>query len=257
MSEKLHIAFAAGSGIATVLPEIKNVLAADPSARVLLFYSNDTLAQVPLLEELQALKNQHLGRLSLNFFFSSDPQEVELFNGALNAEKVRALAGAFFDPAQVHEFLVGGLDGAAGEVVGALNGLGVPGQKIRGRKDDVPLPTAGTLTPSSSPASGGGEETRTEEDTEVTVIMDGRRRSFVMNRAVGDSVLNAAEEAGFDLPFSCRAGVCSTCRTKVVKGAVEMLQNYALEPWELEQGYVLACQSYPTTPELELDYDDK
>jgi ring-1,2-phenylacetyl-CoA epoxidase subunit PaaE len=86
--------------------------------------------------------------------------------------------------------------------------------------------------------------------------MDGRRRTFTMAMNA-DTVLDAATRAGIDLPFSCRAGVCSTCRTKVVSGEVEMAQNYALEDWELEQGYVLACQSRVKTPNLELDYDEK
>ena len=86
--------------------------------------------------------------------------------------------------------------------------------------------------------------------------MDGRRRSFTM-RMNGDSVLDGAARAGLELPFSCRAGVCSTCRTKVVRGKVVMQQNYALEDWELEQGYVLACQSQVKTPVLELDYDER
>jgi ring-1,2-phenylacetyl-CoA epoxidase subunit PaaE len=86
--------------------------------------------------------------------------------------------------------------------------------------------------------------------------MDGRRRSFTM-RMNDEVVLDAAARAGLELPFSCRAGVCSTCRTKVVKGEVEMTQNYALEEWEVEQGYVLACQSHAKTPVLELDYDEK
>jgi ring-1,2-phenylacetyl-CoA epoxidase subunit PaaE len=92
--------------------------------------------------------------------------------------------------------------------------------------------------------------------TTVTVLMDGRRRSFEMEPE-NETVLEAAERAGLDLPFSCRAGVCSTCRTKVVKGAVEMAQNYALEPWEVEAGFVLACQSRPTTPQLEVSYDER
>jgi ring-1,2-phenylacetyl-CoA epoxidase subunit PaaE len=94
------------------------------------------------------------------------------------------------------------------------------------------------------------------DSAEVTILMDGRRRSFVM-RMNDESVLDAATRAGLELPFSCRAGVCSTCRTKVVRGEVEMAQNYALEEWEVEQGYVLACQSRVTTPVLELDYDEK
>ena len=92
--------------------------------------------------------------------------------------------------------------------------------------------------------------------TEVLVLMDGRRRSFTM-KMDEETVLDAAARAGVELPFSCRAGVCSTCRTKVVRGEVDMAQNYALEDWELEQGYVLACQSRAKTPLLELDYDEK
>jgi ring-1,2-phenylacetyl-CoA epoxidase subunit PaaE len=94
------------------------------------------------------------------------------------------------------------------------------------------------------------------DQAEVTVLMDGRRRSFGM-KMHDETVLDAAARAGVELPFSCRAGVCSTCRTKVVRGAVDMIQNYALEEWELEQGYVLACQSRVTTPALELDYDER
>jgi ring-1,2-phenylacetyl-CoA epoxidase subunit PaaE len=94
------------------------------------------------------------------------------------------------------------------------------------------------------------------DESEVTILMDGRRRTFTM-RMNDEVVLDAAMRAGLELPFSCRAGVCSTCRTKVVKGEVEMAQNYALEDWEVEQGYVLACQSCVKTPALELDYDAK
>jgi ring-1,2-phenylacetyl-CoA epoxidase subunit PaaE len=93
-------------------------------------------------------------------------------------------------------------------------------------------------------------------EAQVTILMDGRRRAFTM-KAEGETVLDGAARAGIELPFSCRAGVCSTCRTKVVQGAVTMTQNYALEDWELEQGYVLACQSHIKSAPLELDYDEK
>jgi ring-1,2-phenylacetyl-CoA epoxidase subunit PaaE len=108
---------------------------------------------------------------------------------------------------------------------------------------DQPVPVA----PSAVPAT---------DSAEVTVLMDGRRRTFTLQMN-HDTILDAAERSGLALPFSCRAGVCSTCRTKVVSGEVEMAQNYALEDWELEQGYVLACQSRVKTPTLELDYDEK
>jgi ring-1,2-phenylacetyl-CoA epoxidase subunit PaaE len=91
---------------------------------------------------------------------------------------------------------------------------------------------------------------------EITVRMDGRRRSFIMPLSGEDSILDAAGAAGFELPYSCRAGVCSTCRTKVVRGKVAMVQNYALEDWEVEAGFVLCCQSRPLTPEIEITYDE-
>jgi ring-1,2-phenylacetyl-CoA epoxidase subunit PaaE len=111
-----------------------------------------------------------------------------------------------------------------------------------------PAPPAEVSAPAAAaPASG---------EVEVSVLMDGRRRSFTM-RLESETVLDGAARAGIELPFSCRAGVCSTCRTKVVRGTVSMAQNYALEDWELEQGYVLACQSHVQQGPLELDYDER
>jgi ring-1,2-phenylacetyl-CoA epoxidase subunit PaaE len=111
----------------------------------------------------------------------------------------------------------------------------------------APIPRPGASS-SAAGADGGVAE--------VTVHMDGRRRSFTMRRGE-ETVLDAAARAGIELPFSCRAGVCSTCRTKVLSGEVEMAQNYALEEGELEQGYVLACQSHVKSATLELDYDER
>jgi ring-1,2-phenylacetyl-CoA epoxidase subunit PaaE len=126
--------------------------------------------------------------------------------------------------------------------------------------------SAAAAASAASPASGGpvrsdppaqsAKPTLAADESEVTILMDGRRRTFTM-RMNDEVVLDAAMRCGLELPFSCRAGVCSTCRTKVVKGEVEMAQNYALEEWEVEQGYVLACQSRVKTPVLELDYDEK
>lgn len=260
---KTHVALVAGAGITTALPQIKDILAQDPVARVLLFYGNRTTAEVEALEQLQALKDLHLNRLSLYFLFSGDPQEVELLNGELDGSKVRELAQQLFEPAGVDEFLLAGPNGSVVEFADTLKALGVAPVRLRGREDQ-PLslsslpkqPPGPSMQPAPIRLESAGQTDSAVDLTQVTVIMDGRRRSFPMARD-GSTVLDAAEQAGLDLPFSCRAGVCSTCRTKVVKGSVDMLQNYALEPWEVEQGYVLACQSQPTCAELELDYDDK
>jgi ring-1,2-phenylacetyl-CoA epoxidase subunit PaaE len=253
------VAFAAGCGITPALSIVRTILATSPASRVTLFYGNRTTSRIMLLEELQALKDQFVGQLSLQFIFSGEPQDVELFNGRIDATKVKELARVLFDANAVDEFFVCGPGDMNEQVGAALQALGVAAERIHSERFTVtgaptPLP-AGALSATPAPVALTEVEA-TAGVTTVSVLMDGRRRSFDMERD-GETVLEAAERAGFDLPFSCRAGVCSTCRTKVVKGAVEMAQNYALEPWEVEAGFVLACQSRPTTPQLEVSYDER
>jgi ring-1,2-phenylacetyl-CoA epoxidase subunit PaaE len=253
----LFVAFAAGCGITPVLSIVRTLLTRG-AARVLLFYGNSGTARAMCLEELLSLKDRYLERLALHFVMSREPQEAELYNGRIDAARVRQLAATLFRPAEVTEYFVCGPGDMIEQVSSTLRSLGVDAARIHaehftiataaeaqtGAAESRPVPSP----PAASPAAADGAE--------VTVILDGRRRSFSMK--LGDeTVLDAAERAGIELPFSCRAGVCSTCRTKVVSGAVEMAQNYALEDWEVEQGYVLACQSRAKTPTLELDYDEK
>ena len=246
---KTYAAFSAGCGITPVLSIAKTVLAAEPHSRFFLFYGNRDTARIMFLEELLALKDVHLARLSLNFLFTREPQEVELLNGRLDGDKVRQLAGALFEPRDIDEYFLCGPADMIDNVSTALAGLDVGAEHIHSERFAV-------TERASAAQAGATRVAREEESTSVTIVLDGRRRAFSMPKA-GETVLEAAERAGLDLPFSCRAGVCSTCRTKVVKGAVEMAQNYALEPWEVEAGFILACQSRPTAPELELDYDQR
>jgi ring-1,2-phenylacetyl-CoA epoxidase subunit PaaE len=261
-----YVAFAAGCGITPVLA-IARALLAQRGTRVILFYGNTGSSRTMCLEELLALKDRHLGRLSLHFVMSREPQEVALYNGRIDAARVREFAATLFRAPQVTEFFVCGPGDMIEQVGSTLRSLGVASARIHAEHFTV-APAAGAAAeappalPGGGPAAGTLPESRPAaapapaDLAEVTVLMDGRRRSFTMARG-GETVLEAAARAGVELPFSCRAGVCSTCRTKVVRGAVEMAQNYALEDWELEQGYVLACQSRVTTPTLELDYDEK
>ncbi|HJS91672.1 MAG TPA: 2Fe-2S iron-sulfur cluster-binding protein, partial [Steroidobacteraceae bacterium] len=225
-------------------------------------------ARAMCLEELLALKDRHLDRLSLHFLMSREPQEVALYNGRLDDEHVRQLASSFFAPAEVAEYFVCGPGDMIDSVSQTLRALGVGSERIRAEHFTVATTAGEAATPANSAAVRSGERPETSaggapaavtadaDMAEVTVIMDGRRRSFTM-RMNAESVLDGAAKAGLELPFSCRAGVCSTCRTKVLQGEVAMTQNYALEDWELEQGYVLACQSKVKTPVLELDYDER
>src|SRR6185437_8812617 len=270
------VAFAAGCGITPIVSIARHWLEAGRAGRVILFYGNRSTARAMCLEELLALKDRHLERLSLHFLMSREPQEAAVYNGRLDDEHVRQLASAFFTPAEIAEYFICGPGDMIDTISHALRALGVSSDRIRAEHFTVATTAGDAATQAGQPpaprsgeppepSSAGAAATLSvkkpavaaESDVaEVTVIMDGRRRSFTM-RMNGESVLDGAARAGLDLPFSCRAGVCSTCRTKVVQGEVVMDQNYALEDWELEQGYVLACQSKVKTPVLELDYDER
>jgi ring-1,2-phenylacetyl-CoA epoxidase subunit PaaE len=250
------VAFAAGCGITPVISIARSWLESGPTGRVILFYGNRTMARAMCVEELLALKDRYVDRLSLHFLMSREPQEAEIYNGKLDAEHIRQLAASFLAPGEVDEYFVCGPGDMIDTVSHTLRELGVPSDRVRAEHftvattaDDA-AEVAAEKAPADAPATGAAPGI-----AEITIIMDGRRRSFTMPMN-GETVLDAAAKAGLDLPFSCRAGVCSTCRTKVVRGEVAMDQNYALEEWELEQGYVLACQSRVKTPVLELDYDE-
>jgi ring-1,2-phenylacetyl-CoA epoxidase subunit PaaE len=322
-SVRTYVGFASGCGITPVLSVAKAILQADPTNRFILFYGNSSTGRVMCLEELLSLKDSYLDRLALHFVMSREPQEVELYNGRVDAVRVRELARMLFKPDQVAEYFVCGPGDMIEQVSGALRELNVSAERIHGEHftvatdhpgsisvaapapadadigsvgarigadaATVAAPSAERATVAAAATSSAGRAAAARlsaapaavaalatasalrstdlaaatlskapatDSAEVTVVMDGRRRIFMM-RMNDDTVLDAATRAGLELPFSCRAGVCSTCRTKVVSGEVEMAQNYALEDWELEQGYVLACQSRVKTPTLELDYDEK
>jgi ring-1,2-phenylacetyl-CoA epoxidase subunit PaaE len=244
---RYYVAFAAGSGIAGILSILSSVLETEPRSRCVLFYGNRDTGRIMFLEELLALKDLFLGRFALHFVHSRESQEIELLNGRLSADKVRQFAGRLFDPGLIDEAFLCGPGDMIEAIHGVLVGSGVPASRIHSEHytvESAPRP----LRP--------GPERESAREAEVTVLIDGRRRTFRMPMQ-GENIVDAAAHAGIDLPFACKGGVCSTCRTRVVQGAVEMAQNYALEPEEVASGWVLACQSQPTTAMLELDYDTR
>jgi ring-1,2-phenylacetyl-CoA epoxidase subunit PaaE len=248
-----YVAFAAGCGITPILSVIRTLLAG--GARVLLFYGNSGTSRAMCLEELLALKNRYLGQLALHFVMSREPQEVELYNGRLDAPRVRQFAARLFEPAQVREFFLCGPGDMIETLSATLRALGVEASRIHAEHFTLAT-TAGESASTQAEPRAAPSAPASAGVAEVSILMDGRRRSFTM-RLADETLLEGAARAGIELPFSCRAGVCSTCRTKVVRGKVSMIQNYALEDWELEQGYVLACQSHVKSASLELDYDEK
>jgi ring-1,2-phenylacetyl-CoA epoxidase subunit PaaE len=242
-----YAAFAAGSGITPVLSIAATALERDPDSRFQLFYGNTSTARAMFLDEVLALKDRFLPRFTACFVMSREPQDVEWFNGRLDAAKVRAFARHGFAATAVDEFFICGPGDMAAGIQAALAELGAGG---RVHVEHFVAAAAAAPARAEKPAAAAGAAGAT-----VTVVMDGRRRKFTMPMA-GEPILDAAGRAGLDLPFSCRAGVCSTCRARLVRGSAEMEHNVALEDWEVEAGYILCCQARPTSAELEISYDE-
>ena len=266
VSRRHCVGFAAGSGISPVLGIAVSLLEAEPASRFQLYYGNTGIARAMFLEEIMGLKDRYLTRFSVHFVMSREPQELDVFNGRLDAAKVRELARGSFDPAVVDEYFLCGPGTMIEDIRTELARLGARG-RIHAEyftppgdtAEDVTRVPAETSVPraATQPAQAPGTTRGTGAAglATVTVVMDGRRRSFAVT-AADEYVLDAAAAAGIDLPFSCRAGVCSTCRAKLKRGTVSLDNNVALEDWELEAGYILCCQARPTSPELEITYDE-
>ncbi|HEX4151968.1 MAG TPA: 2Fe-2S iron-sulfur cluster-binding protein [Steroidobacteraceae bacterium] len=254
-----YVAFASGSGITPVLSLAADILAREPRSRFTLFYGNRNTARSMFLEETLALKNRYIGRFSVYFVMSREPQHTELMNGRIDAAKVEALALEMPGIASADEYFICGPGGMVDEV----------GAAVRRLNAAAPIRFERFAAAGRAPGANGALETNRAPEAvrapeadgrdvlaTISVLMDGRRRSFFM--APSDaSVLDAAERAGLELPFSCRSGICATCRAKILAGKADMMHNIALQPWELDAGFVLCCQARPTTPALELSYDEK
>ncbi len=234
---------AAGSGITPMMSIAKALLEGTSTGEVTLVYGNRDLTHIMFREELDALKDRFLGRLSVIHVLSREPQEIDLANGRIDGEKVRLLAERGLIEREAEVYLCGP-GGMIKSVEGALAELGVPRERIH---HELFTPEGGFVLPKT-------RKPTTTEGVPVEVMLDGTRRRF---SAKGDSetVLEAASRAGLELPYSCAGGMCCTCRAKVVEGRAEMDANYSLEPWELEAGFTLACQARVKDGPLVLDFD--
>lgn len=244
---RIHVGFAAGSGITPILSIVRGVLAREPLSRFFLFYGNRSGGEMLFREQLEELKDRFLGRLSVFHVLSKEEQDIPILNGRLDGEKVRVLLRHIVPAEQVDHIFVCGPTGMSEEVEASLRDMGVPEERVHierfvsaqgGRPQRRPAPTATEVEAAHRTAS---------------LIVDGNRREVKV--AEGEAILDAALRAGLDLPYACKGGMCSTCRAKVVEGTVEMDVNYSLEPWETKAGFVLTCQAHPTSEHVVIDYD--
>lgn len=242
---KRYVAFAAGAGITPVLSLIKTTLKRETRSRFTLLYGNRRVATTMFQEELEDLKDRYLQRFTLYNLFTREHQEVELFNGRLDVAKVKAFAGTLLPVDTIDEAFLCGPDTMLDQVEVALRELGMPAAHIHLERFGVP--TAGAAhhhEPGDAPQAL------------ITVLADGVRREVEFH--AGDpSVLDAALRAGLDLPYSCKGGMCCTCRAKVLEGRLRMDKNYSLEQRDLDAGFVLTCQAHPLSDRVTVSYDER
>jgi ring-1,2-phenylacetyl-CoA epoxidase subunit PaaE len=243
-----HLAFfAAGSGITPVISIIRSALAANPLARATLVYGNKTTSSIMFRGALEELKDRYLGRLAILHVLSRESQDIDILSGRIDGEKIALFARTIVRPSEVDAYYLCGPFGMIEDGRAALAAAGVePQRRIKAEL----FSTDGAPKIAAPPVAA---HPRAESAIEVECVLDGRTHR--LKSKPGERIIDAAQEQGFEIPHSCRGGMCCTCRCKLVEGEVAMDVNYSLEPWELEAGYVLACQSRPLTPRVKLDFD--
>ena len=241
-----YLGFAAGSGITPLLSIAKTTLLTEKNSQFTLVYSNRTLADMMFREELAELKDAFISRFNVIYLFSREPQEIELFNGRLTTEKCEQLFQYWLPVSEINYAFICGPAPMIEAVSNALNSHGITKEKIK--QEYFASPSTSTVsavaTASDSP----------EAHYSLSLIIDGATRTLSPPKD-GQTILDAALNAGIDVRYACKGGVCATCRCRVVKGEVEMTDNYALDEEDISEGLVLSCRSVPISDQIILNFD--
>jgi ring-1,2-phenylacetyl-CoA epoxidase subunit PaaE len=227
---------------------IKTVLVREPHSRFTLIYANRQISSIMFREELEDLKNDFLGRLSVMHVLESEAQEIDLFTGRIDAEKCTQLFANWIDIEGIDTAFICGPEPMMLAIAASLREHGLNDKQIKFELFASGQPGKAKARAASAHAADSGAS------CETTVTLDGATRSFKMPKQ-GQSLLDAALGNSLDAPYACKAGVCSTCRAKVLEGEVEMITNHALEDYEVRAGYVLTCQCFPLTDKVVVSYD--
>ena len=244
-----YLGIAGGSGITPILAIMKTVLAREPQSRFTLIYGNRRQSSTMFKEELEDLKNRYLTRLTLHTVFSQEHMDSPLNSGRLTQAKLAEFLGVLIQPQQLDHVFVCGPYGFNDEADAALLAAGVPAEHIHIERFGVPVDAAGVK---AKPAAQPGDAPQAI----VQIIRDGLSREIEFRTEHGN-VLDAAAAAGLEVPYSCKSGVCCTCRAKLMEGKVRMDRNFALEKHEVEVGFVLTCQAHPLTERVVISFDER
>jgi ring-1,2-phenylacetyl-CoA epoxidase subunit PaaE len=243
-ARRRYAAIAAGSGITPILSIVTTLLEEEPHSVVTLVYANRTRASVMFADEVEDLRRRFPDRFRLLQVLSRERQSDQLLSGRLDRVRLKGILDAWVPPDDVDAWFLCGPQQMVLDLRDALVEAGVPSERVHGE-----LFHAEVQPHRHDPAAS-----RLAGEARVTIRLDGRASAFLL-AAEGQPILQAALEVRPDLPFACQGGMCGTCRARLVEGTVSMDATWALEPEEIEQGYVLTCQSHPTSARVVLDYD--
>lgn len=247
-----RVGFAAGSGITPILCIAASTLEEQPDSKFTLIYGNRRMSTVMFNEDLQDLKDRFRDRLTMIHVLSRQAQEVDLLQGRIDGPKVRAIIDALLPVGSMDEVFICGPDEMITATETALVEAGVPADRIRTERFTTHLPAGAHPVGVSSTAEAAEAATK---DITMVLVLDGKEHEISIGP--DEHLLDAGLNAGLDLPFSCKAGVCCTCRAKVTEGEVVMDKNFTLEADEVAQGYVLSCQARATTKRLKISFDER
>ncbi|MDF7810160.1 1,2-phenylacetyl-CoA epoxidase subunit PaaE [Hymenobacter sp. YC55] len=246
---KRYVAFAAGSGITPVFSIVKTILLTEPNSQVTLIYGNRGRNSIIFKEAIEALKNKFLRRLSVYHILSREQGDTDLLFGRIDEAKTRQFLDKILPPSQIDECFICGPEEMINGVRTALTSAGVAPEKIHFEM----FTSAGSNKQQAGPTKVHpvGED---DKKSQVAVKLDGSTHLLQMSY-YGNTILDAMLETGADAPYSCKNGMCSTCRARIVDGKVEMDVNYSLSDTEVAKGYVLTCQARPMSEKVTVDFD--
>jgi len=249
-----YLCVAGGSGITPMISIMRTVLANEPGSRVTLVYGNRRAASTMFKEELEDLKNRYVTRVSLHHVFSEERVDSPLNQGVLDRDKLTEFLQGLIQADRIDHAFVCGPFMMNDEAEAALLAAGVAAERIHIERFGVPIPAdsgfGAQAAPVPAPAPGDAA------DAQLTVVRDGITHLIEFHEA-DNNLLDACAHAGLDVPYSCKSGVCGTCRAHLDSGEVRMTRNYALEKRDLDAGFILTCQAHPTTAEVKISFDHR
>lgn len=246
---KRYIAFAAGSGITPVLSLIKTTLATEPRSSFTLVYGNKNRPSIIFFEELEGLKNKYMDRFNLVHVLSRERTDAPLNSGRIDLDKLTDLS-KLINYKSYHEFFICGPEEMIFTVKAFLEQVGIDKKQLHFELFTTPGQVQQSKVKSKQADDSGPK-------SKVSVKLDGRSFDFDLSFESGTTILDAALDPGADLPFACKGGVCCTCKAKLLEGEVSMDVHWGLEDEEVEEGYILTCQSHPKSERVVIDFDIK